>query len=81
MGAIPKNLERSPLLDQVLDIINKNESDPKKKIEVLENLERMLVYRVYKNSFSLTDARNLAESVKDVSVIDRLKKFVALEDS
>ena len=81
VGAIPKNLERSPLLDQVLDIINKNESDPKKKIEVLENLERMLVYRVYKNSFSLTDARNLAESVADTSILNPLKKFTSLQDS
>ncbi len=81
VGAIPKNLERNPLLDQVLDIINKSELDPKKKIEVLENLERMLVYRVYKNSFSLTDARNLAKSVADTSILNPLKKFTSLQDS
>lgn len=78
---IPKDLGKNPILDQVLDIINKNELDPKKRIEILENLERMIVYRVYKNSFTLTDARNLAKSVDEISPNNPLRKFTALEDS
>tara|TARA_R100001086_G_scaffold196364_1_gene113112 strand:+ start:4805 stop:8965 length:4161 start_codon:yes stop_codon:yes gene_type:complete len=70
LETIPKDVKSSPFTDQVLEIINKSNMDGRKKLEVLENLEKMIVYKVYKNSFSITDARS---KVANISTAMRLE--------
>ena len=80
--SIPQDLKTNPLLDQVLKVIDEVHIDERKKLEVLENLEKMLVYRVYKNSFSLTDQKDIGRIAGDYSKqVEEAGKFVSTQDS
>tara|TARA_R100000995_G_scaffold18058_1_gene7340 strand:- start:600 stop:4772 length:4173 start_codon:yes stop_codon:yes gene_type:complete len=80
--SIPQDLKTNPLLDQVLKVIDEVHVDERKKLEALENLEKMLVYRVYKNSFSLTDQKDIGRMAGDYSKqVEEAGKFVSTQDS
>ena len=62
-----KDLDRGTITTQVLRLIDESDLDSVEKVKVLESLEKLMIHKIYKDSFKLTPKRDMKAGMETVS--------------